>query len=243
MRAPAYSNEPKNLICVNCDSSQQPSTSQATVNDSVSASTNSDERSGISTPLTDVSPPPSPPFVLPPPSEETLRRRAQSDRASQEIGNLMLRGYTMLADECPNPTCYGIPLVRAPGDKETTPKECVVCGSRYMPNGEVQIPGQPKPNNSNTNGPKIPEGGVSESKVFEAHDNSTSAPKRPSSPRAQPGEIPRSKSSSPTIANLHKALDKLDELLVDATNRADISRIRDCAEAISKVATALKDLS
>lgn len=83
--------------------------------DRLTVSTTSDRNSGNSTPPTDLSPPSSPPFNLPPPTEETLRRRAQSDHASQEIGNKMLQGWTMLADECPNPTCYGIPLVRAPG--------------------------------------------------------------------------------------------------------------------------------
>jgi hypothetical protein len=67
-----------------------------------------------STPATDISPPGSDDFVLPPPSEETLRRRAQSDRASTEIGNRMLKGWAMLAEECPNDNCWAIPLVRFP---------------------------------------------------------------------------------------------------------------------------------
>lgn len=56
----------------------------------------------------------SPEFVLPPETEETRQRRAQSDRASSAIGNLMLKGWAMLGDECPNDACYGIPLVRPP---------------------------------------------------------------------------------------------------------------------------------
>ena len=43
-----------------------------------------------------------------------VARRAQSDRASQEIAQLLLQGWTLLADECPNPTCHGVPLVRRP---------------------------------------------------------------------------------------------------------------------------------
>ena len=43
-----------------------------------------------------------------------LRRRQQSDRASTEIGNRLLSGWAMLADECANPECYGVPLVRPP---------------------------------------------------------------------------------------------------------------------------------
>lgn len=45
-------------------------------------------------------------------TEESIRRRQQSDFASSEIGRRLLKGWTMLADECPGSTCYGIPLVR-----------------------------------------------------------------------------------------------------------------------------------
>jgi len=76
-----------------------------------------------STPPTDVTPPPSPPWVPPPPTAEQLRRRAQSDMASREIGAKMLRGYAMLADECPNSACYGIPLVRPPKQGGTDPRK------------------------------------------------------------------------------------------------------------------------
>ena len=47
-------------------------------------------------------------------TEMILRRRQQSDRASTEIGNRLLKGWAMLADECPNIECYGVPLVRPP---------------------------------------------------------------------------------------------------------------------------------
>lgn len=43
-----------------------------------------------------------------------MHRRAQSDMASSEIGKRMLRGWAMLAEECPNEYCYGVPLVRPP---------------------------------------------------------------------------------------------------------------------------------
>jgi len=87
------------------------------------ASTMSSPPSTTSTPLTDVTPPPSPPFIPPPPTAEQLRRRAQSDMASREIGAKMLRGYAMLADECPNSTCYGIPLVRPPKSSGKDPRK------------------------------------------------------------------------------------------------------------------------
>lgn len=56
----------------------------------------------------------SPEFELPPESEASRRRREQSDRASSEIGKRLLKGWAMLAEECPNTDCYGVPLVRPP---------------------------------------------------------------------------------------------------------------------------------
>lgn len=39
----------------------------------------------------------------------------------------------MLADECPNDSCYGVPLVRPPksGGEKDPRKECVICGNTY----------------------------------------------------------------------------------------------------------------
>ena len=48
------------------------------------------------------------------PTEQARRRREQSDRASAEIGNRLLKGWALLMDECPNGSCHGIPLVRPP---------------------------------------------------------------------------------------------------------------------------------
>ena len=135
---------------------QQPSPSPAQRRTSL-ASTTSLPPSRASTPPTDVTPPPSPPFVLPPPTAEQLRRRAQSDMASREIGAKMLRGYAMLGEECPNDTCHGIPLVRPPkpGGRDARKvrgvhwgtmsslmlvaplQECVVCGNIYVGGDEA----------------------------------------------------------------------------------------------------------
>jgi len=40
----------------------------------------------------------------------------------------------MLGDECPNETCYGVPLVRPPkaGGERDPRKECVICGNIYV---------------------------------------------------------------------------------------------------------------
>jgi len=44
----------------------------------------------------------------------------------------------MLADECPNPRCYGVPLVRPPqaGGGKDPRKECVACGTVYILEGD-----------------------------------------------------------------------------------------------------------
>lgn len=68
-----------------------------------------------STPPTDLSSTLSSPTFAPPvETEDMIRRRQQSDQASTEIGKRLLKGWTMLADECPNTRCYGVPLVRPP---------------------------------------------------------------------------------------------------------------------------------
>ncbi|KZO89726.1 hypothetical protein CALVIDRAFT_543330 [Calocera viscosa TUFC12733] len=69
--------------------------------------------------------------ALPDPSPLTLQRRAQSDLASQRIGDRLLKGWAMLGEECPNDTCWGVPLVRKPGRAKGgrgDGGECVICG-------------------------------------------------------------------------------------------------------------------
>lgn len=106
-----------------------------------------------STPPTDLSSTLSSPTFAPPvETEDMIRRRQQSDQASTEIGKRLLKGWSMLADECPNTRCYGIPLVRPPKtgiDKDPRKvcghlaqhnrcvqqlldQECVICGTIYI---------------------------------------------------------------------------------------------------------------
>ncbi|CDO74075.1 hypothetical protein BN946_scf185043.g125 [Trametes cinnabarina] len=136
-------------FCVNCDSgpdsvgaaqSSRPQhmpslESPAPDTSSVSTVSYSTHLSRSSTPPTDVSDAPDSPLLLPiMDTAELLRRRQQSDAASAEIGKRMLRGWAMLADECPNPNCYGIPLVRPPKVQTINDpgKECVICGTVYI---------------------------------------------------------------------------------------------------------------
>ncbi|KAH9999455.1 hypothetical protein BJV77DRAFT_977321 [Russula vinacea] len=80
-------------------------------------------------------------FTSPVETEESIRRRQQSDSASVEIGKRLLKGWAMLADECPSSTCYGIPLVRPPttGRDKDLRKECVVCGTVYVTETEKKV--------------------------------------------------------------------------------------------------------
>lgn len=73
-------------------------------------------------------------------------RDAQSARASGLIGNMLLRGFSLLADSCPNSTCYGIPLVGHPRARraggrdaglEDMKKECVICHRIYNKDGAL----------------------------------------------------------------------------------------------------------
>lgn len=95
----------------------------------------------------------SPTFAPPVETAESIRRRQQSDTASAEIGKRLLKGWAMLAEECPNSRCFGVPLVRPPkagGGKDskkvhhndtlwiarqlntTTSQECVICHGVYV---------------------------------------------------------------------------------------------------------------
>ncbi|KAK7061651.1 hypothetical protein R3P38DRAFT_667913 [Favolaschia claudopus] len=133
MRSPA-AKSPVIHFCANCDggpdgspAAQQPS------NTSVSSS--SSHFSRPSTPPTEVSSTLSSPVFAPPPeTEESRRRRQQSDAASAAIGQKLLQGWAMLAEECPNENCFGIPLVRPPkpGGEKDPRKECVICRTVYV---------------------------------------------------------------------------------------------------------------
>ncbi|KAL5487943.1 hypothetical protein ACEPAI_6051 [Sanghuangporus weigelae] len=141
MRSPK-GHSPVTTFCANCDGDPQnrssapssavsPSVARQSSPSTVSSGT---RISRSSTPPTDVSSRlSSPTFALPVETAESVHRRQQSDAASAEIGARLLKGWTMLADECPNERCYGIPLVRPPLVGRRDPrKECVACGTVYV---------------------------------------------------------------------------------------------------------------
>ena len=135
------------VICVNCETQRDSGAAgdvvQPVGNDlttrpgSSSGGSNNDtpDEAGRSTPPTDPSfTPGSPSLLLPPETDEVIQRRAQSDQASAEIGRRLLQGWAMLADECPNASCYGVPLVRPPRARDgarSQEKECVICSTVY----------------------------------------------------------------------------------------------------------------
>lgn len=109
-------------FCVSCDGdpSQAPAQSSGQRRSSQISSTTTVESTHLSasrasSPPTDIPSDIDSPLLQPViDTEVILRRRQQSDRASAEIGNRLLKGWAMLADECPGPECYGVPLVRPP---------------------------------------------------------------------------------------------------------------------------------
>ncbi|KAI8143146.1 hypothetical protein BJV82DRAFT_102428 [Fennellomyces sp. T-0311] len=58
---------------------------------------------------------------------ERERRREQSSKASQLIGQRLLQRWTLLNETCPNPSCYAIPLMRDPARHMV----CVICERTY----------------------------------------------------------------------------------------------------------------
>jgi len=52
------------------------------------------------------------------------------NQASAKLGQYLLQGWTMLADTCPNPACYGTPMMR----KGLQTPLCVVCSEQVPSN-------------------------------------------------------------------------------------------------------------
>lgn len=56
--------------------------------------------------------------------EIRMNRREQTDKATALLGEKMLQGWTLLGEECPNTSCFAIPLVQ----NREKQKYCVNCG-------------------------------------------------------------------------------------------------------------------
>ncbi|KAG2013742.1 hypothetical protein CC2G_010621 [Coprinopsis cinerea AmutBmut pab1-1] len=136
---------PGSALNAKSKSAAQPSSfTSGTSTTTSSRQSSTDESDTPSTPPTEMSNL-SEEFILPPETEESRRRREQSDRASAELGRRLLQGWAMLGEECPNSTCYGVPLMRPPnqGEEMSPNKECVICCNVYItetgPGGERLI--------------------------------------------------------------------------------------------------------
>lgn len=78
-----------------------------------------------------------------PPAHNAAVARADPDAAADAISELMLKGYSLLGTNCPDPACAGIPLVGYPrrnGEADGR-RLCVSCGTRYVDEKDVESSG------------------------------------------------------------------------------------------------------
>lgn len=78
-----------------------------------------------------------------PPAHHAAAARADPDAAADAISELMLKGYSLLGTNCPDPACAGIPLVGYPkrGGEPDGRRLCVSCGTRYVDEKDVEAAG------------------------------------------------------------------------------------------------------
>ncbi|WRT68238.1 uncharacterized protein IL334_005214 [Kwoniella shivajii] len=77
-------------------------------------------------------------------SSEKRARSDQADDAASSISSLLLKGYSLLGDNCPNSQCRGIPLVgypRKPDGSKDGRKMCVSCNARWIEEGSIEKEG------------------------------------------------------------------------------------------------------
>ncbi|KAK8854927.1 hypothetical protein IAR55_003666 [Kwoniella newhampshirensis] len=75
---------------------------------------------------------------------QQAQHRKQSDDTVSSISNLLLKGYALLGENCPNPTCRGIPLVgypRRPDGSKDGRKMCVSCDGRWVAESAIESGG------------------------------------------------------------------------------------------------------
>ncbi|KAI0028197.1 hypothetical protein K488DRAFT_89977 [Vararia minispora EC-137] len=135
-----HSDDGTTWFCVECDKNPPAGAPPPSAQSSTASVSDKHSESRSSTPATSISSTLSSPVFAPPAeTEESIRRRHQSEMASAEMAKLLLKGWAMLADECINPSCSRIPLMRPPksGGEKDPRKQCVVCGSVYVDETDV----------------------------------------------------------------------------------------------------------
>ncbi|KAJ7904432.1 hypothetical protein B0H14DRAFT_2662854 [Mycena olivaceomarginata] len=255
MRTPA-AKSPVVHFCASCDGGPDSIRPSAAQLPDTSASSMSSHFSRSSTPPTEVSSTLSSPVFAPPPeTEESRRRRQQSDEASAAIGQRLLKGWAMLAEECPNERCFGVPLVRPPkpGGEKDPRKECVICKTVYVT--EVDWAGRERlvPENPVEDvGPPVT-GSKGKTREIEVErlrlEPSPSAPQIVLAPAADiraSGQIASSSANAllstldESARGLESALRALSDRLTTLTSgQVDPSSIGSVADGISKVVHAL----
>jgi len=238
-------------FCARCDggpdSARHPTAQVPGSSVSVSSSSHC---SRSSTPPTEVSSTLS--FVLPAETEESRQRREQSDAASAAIGQRLLKGWAMLADECPNARCFGVPLVRPPkaGGDQNPGKECVICGTVYVTETDWAGHERLAPENSSTaivapireNKDEVRELGIEGAPIRDVRlETSFAAPQLTSS------TICASERTSTMLSSLDQSAQGLESTLRALSGRLtsltagqlDASFIGSVADAISKVVHAI----
>jgi len=262
--------KPEIYFCANCDgeptkvgsstgaahAARQASPPTRPYSPSLALSSSSAElQSRSSTPATDIpSSLNSPTFAPLPPTAETLRRRQQSDAAAAQIGSRLLKGWAMLADECPNSNCFGIPLVRPPqaGYEKSTKKECVACGTVYIDEGHGLVITNTNANalaidlatRDNSTGSML----QSDEKRPERHSSLISPPRRQDSKNTLPASM--GLQSQSTFASLDSAAASLDLSLrslskrlavqSSSTDGMDVMSIGSTADAMGKVLSVME---
>ncbi|KAF7731641.1 hypothetical protein EC973_008810 [Apophysomyces ossiformis] len=63
------------------------------------------------------------------------KRREQSSKASQLIGQKLLQRWVLLNETCPNEDCYAVPLMRNPSTKHMF---CVICERNYVSEEQIK---------------------------------------------------------------------------------------------------------
>lgn len=99
------------------------------------------------------SPPPLPPVLPTLDPQVQSARKAQTDRASAQLAQKMLQGWTLLGEECSNESCHSVPLMRRPPVKlakkdgeDNAPvtklidprRHCVICQGDYVREGDLK---------------------------------------------------------------------------------------------------------
>ncbi|KAJ3987210.1 hypothetical protein F5890DRAFT_1499246 [Lentinula detonsa] len=261
MRSPK-NQTPTVHFCANCDGDAQrivqTSTSPSlTSNSSISPRNTHSQSSTPATEISDV--PSSPTFSIPAETPESRRRREQSDRASSEIGNRLLKGWALLGEECVNEDCFGIPLVRPPKSSGENHRECVICGRLYVGEGELveaELPHSSALQSSNQTFPMRTDisssnvSGATKYHVTESIDRPTASPeKQPTGTMLHPTTSPNDES---TISALNITTHALEQTLISLSGRltssagssilVDPHTISSIVDTISKTTQALAEV-